>query len=174
MASDMLQSPGIYAKHICEVVLIRKVLFLILTLFLMISLVPEAKAATSSSKAGAVTTSAGKLNVRSQPSSSSSVVAALNKGNYITLISKSGSWWKVEYEKDRYGYCHSDYITVVQGTPVTVKTQSGGLNVRTGPGTNFTRSAVLQKGETVIFLKYADGWSRVLYHGIKTGYVSAE
>lgn len=153
--------------------MIKKNVLLILTLLLMLSLVPDAQAASSASKAGAVTTSAGKLNVRSQPSSAAPVVATLNKGNYITLISKSGSWWKVEYGKNKYGYCHSDYITVVQGTPVTVNTKSGGLNVRTGPGTSHAKSAVLYKGETVLFLKHTDGWSRVLYHGIKTGYVSA-
>lgn len=140
----------------------------------MLSLVPDAQAASSASKAGAVTTSRGKLNVRSQPSSGAAIVATLNKGNYITLISKFGSWWKVEYAKNQYGYCHSDYITIVQGTPVTVNTQSGGLNVRSGPGTSYSKNAVLSKEEIVLFLKYTDGWSRVLYHGTKTGYVSAE
>lgn len=155
-------------------VIIRKTILLTLTLLLMLFLVPDAEAASSASKAGAVTISGGRLNVRSQPSAGAAVVTTLNKGNYITLISKSGSWWKVEYAKDQYGYCHSDYITIVQGTPVTVNTKSGGLNVRTGPGTSYAKASVLYKGETVIFLKYADGWSRVLYHGTKTGYVSAE
>ena len=127
-----------------------------------------------SSKAGAVTTSSGSLNVRAQASSGSSVVATLKKGSYITLISKSGSWWKVEYAKGKYGYCHADYITIVQGTPVTVTTQSGSLNVRSGAGTSYSKVATLSKGETVIFLKSSSGWSRVLYHGTKTGYVSAQ
>ena len=61
----------------------------------------------------------------------------------------------------------------MQGTPVTVTTQSGGLNVRSGAGTSYSKVATLSKGETVIFLKSSSGWSRVLYHGTKTGYVSA-
>lgn len=137
-------------------------------------LAPKADAATSSSKAGAVTTSSSALNVRSQPSSASSVVATLKKGSYITLIAKSGSWWQVEYAKGKYGYCHADYITVVQGTPVTVTTQSGSLNVRSGAGTSYAKAGSLSKGETVIYLSTSNGWSRVLYHGIKTGYVSAQ
>lgn len=135
---------------------------------------PEASAASLSVKAGAVTTSSGALNVRAGASSGTSVVATLKKGSYITLISKSGSWWKVEYAKGKYGYCHGDYITIVEGTPVTVTTNSGSLNVRSGPGTNYAKTATLAKGEVVLFLRTSSGWSRVLYHGSKTGYVSAQ
>lgn len=133
-----------------------------------------AAAATSSSKAGAVTTASTYLNVRSGASTTSSVVATLKKGSYITLISKSGSWWKVEYGKGRYGYCHADYITIVQGSPVTVVTQTGPLNIRSGPGTSYAKTASLTRGETVLLLTTSGGWSRILYHGTKTGYVSAQ
>lgn len=130
------------------------------------------KAATLESKAGAVTTASGKLNVRAQASSGSAVVATLNKGNYITLISKNGSWWKVEYGAGKYGYCHSDYITVVEGTPVSVTT--GALNIRTGPGTGHSAVGTLYQNDVVLRLNTANGWSRVLYHGTKTGYVSSK
>lgn len=170
----MLQSPGIYAELISEVVIIRRTVALIIILMTLVWFAPEAGAATLSAKAGAVTTSSGTLNVRSRASSGASVVATLKKGSYITLISKSGSWWKVEYAKGQYGYCHSDYITIVEGTPVTVTTRSGSLNVRSGPGASYAKTASLIKGEVVIFLKTSSGWSRVLYHGTKTGYVSAQ
>jgi uncharacterized protein YraI len=140
----------------------------------VLSLSPRADAATASSKAGAVTTASGRLNVRSSPSSSAPIVTSLNKGSYITLISKSGSWWYVEHGKGRYGYCHSDYITPVEGTPTTVSTQSGSLNVRSGPGTSYAKVGSVSKGETVLLLKSSSGWSRILYHGTKTGYVSTQ
>lgn len=132
----------------------------------------RAEAATLSSKAGAVTTVSGALNVRQTASTSSPVVGTLRKGSYITLLSRSGSWWQVEYGKGQYGYCHADYITIVQGSPVTVSTKSGSLNVRSGPGTGFTKTASLNKGEVVLRLTTSGGWSRILYHGTKTGYVS--
>lgn len=133
----------------------------------------RAEAATASSKAGAVTTSSGPLNVRASASSGASVVATLKKGSYVTLIGKTGSWWQVEYGKGQYGYCHADYITIVEGTPVTVKV-SDSLNVRSGAGTSYSRVASLYNGETVLRLSTSGGWSRVLYHGTKTGYVSAQ
>jgi len=145
-----------------------------LLLLCLLPLAVEASAAGMDSRAGAVTTFSGALNVRSQATTGAPVVATLGKGSYVTLISKSGSWWRVEYAKGKYGYCHSSYITPVQGVPATVMTQSSALNVRSGPGTFYGKIASINKGETVIRLSTANGWSRVLYHGTKTGYVSAQ
>ena len=154
----------------------RSILFFLsaLTLTVLFMAPVKAEAADMESKAGAVTTSSGRLNVRSAASTGASVVTSLSKGSYVTLISKSGSWWRVEYAKGKYGYCHEDYITVVSGSPAAVQTQSGALNVRSGPGTSYAKTGSLAKGETVLVLSTASGWSRVLYHGTKTGYVSAQ
>ena len=133
-----------------------------------------ANAAGADSQAGQVSISSGYLNVRSTASSGSAKVAALSKGSLVTLISRSGSWWRVEYAKGKYGYCHADYIKTVTGTPVTVQTNSSSLNVRSGPGTSYGKTGALAKGETVLVLSTANGWSRILYHGTKTGYVSAQ
>lgn len=116
----------------------------------------------------------GWLNVRSSPSANSAAVSRLSQGSYVTLISKAGDWWKVEYAKGSYGYCHADYLREITGTAVTVRTSSGALNVRSGPGTSYSKTASLAKGETVIQLSASNGWCRILYHGTKTGYVNAQ
>lgn len=130
-------------------------------------------AATADSKAGVVATTGGRLNVRSSASTGSSVVSSLSKGSFVTLISRSGSWWKVEYAKGHYGYCHEDYIRTAAGSTATVNTGSGSLNVRSGASTSHAKIASLPKGETVIILGNYGSWSRILFHGTKTGYVSA-
>ena len=132
------------------------------------------QAADASSKPVIVSTSGSSLNVRSQPSANGAVLATLKKGSYVTLMGKTGEWWKVEYAKNQYGYCHSSYLTVASGVPATIKTQSGNLNVRSGPGTSYSKTGSLAKGETVIALSTAGSWSHILYHGTKTGYVSAQ
>lgn len=147
---------------------------LLFTLLLAGSLTVAVNAADLSSQAGKVSVSSGKLNVRTGPSSGAAVVTALNKGSYVTLLSPSGSWWKVEYAPKKYGYCHADYISVVSGTPVTVNTQSGSLNVRSGAGTSYPRVGSAAKGETVIRLAQKGSWSQILYQGTKTGYVSSQ
>ena len=141
---------------------------------LLCILAAPVRAANADSKAGVVSTAGGMLNIRSQASTGSAVVASLNKGSYLTLMEKAGAWWKVEYARGKYGYCHSDYITAVSGVPVTVKIQSGSLNVRSGPGTAYAKTGSLSKGETVIAFSTVRGWSHILYHGTKTGYVSGQ
>ncbi len=155
----------------------RKFTSFILALILILgalSIPMSANAATTSSKAGVVSVTSGKLNVRSSASTSGAVVSSLSKGSYVTLMSKSGNWWRVEYADGKYGYCHADYIKTATGTPSTVKISSGSLNVRSGAGTSYSIIASLYKGEVVIVLSKSGSWSRILYNGTKTGYVSSQ
>ena len=172
--TNMLQLLGIYAENKNEVIVIRRISILAVVVLCLLGASVRAEAASYTSKAGAVTTSTGALNVRKEPSSGAPVLTTLQKGSYITLMEKKNSWWKVEYAAGRYGYCHADYITIVQGSPVTVNTRSGELNVRSGAGISYGKVGSLYKGQIVLFLKSSGGWSRVLYDGIKTGWVSAQ
>ena len=131
-------------------------------------------AADVSSQPGQVTVSSGRLNIRAGASSGFGLITSLPKGSYITLIAKSGSWWKVEYAENKFGYCHGDYIKVLSGNALTVSTNSGNLNVRSGPGTGYAKTGTVSRGETVIVLSTSGSWSRILYDGTKTGYVSSQ
>ena len=160
-----------------EVEIIRKVIVFISLFLLALGVLArpvKVHAATLDSQAGVVSTTSTGLNVRSGASTSNGILAELRKGSYVTLLSQSGSWWRVEYGQGRYGYCHGDYITPVSGTVARVATQSTGLNVRSGAGTSYSRVGYLEKGETVIVLSGSNGWSRILYHGSKTGYASSQ
>jgi uncharacterized protein YgiM (DUF1202 family) len=134
----------------------------------------SASAVTESSKAGRVEITSGYLNVRKTANKTSEVVSTLNKGDFVTLIQKSGDWWQVEYATNKYGYCHSNYITAVGGTIKKVTLTSGTLNVRSGAGTSYSRIAGLSNGKIVIELSNANGWSKILFGGAKTGYVSSQ
>ena len=82
----------------------RKIFTVLLTFICtVIFILPmSSKAATETAKAGKVNISSGKLNVRSSASSNSNILTTLNKDSYIVLISKSGSWWYVEYSDNKY------------------------------------------------------------------------
>lgn len=154
----------------------KRILTMLLTivLFAVFAMPVSVYAASASSSAGLVSTAYGSLNVRSSASSGASVVTTLGKGSYVTLESQTGNWWRVEYADGAYGYCHSDYITPVQSSVSTVQITSGSLNVRSGAGTAYSKTGTLSKGECVLVLSSSGGWSRVLYEGTKTGYVSAQ
>lgn len=158
-----------------EVKFIRKFISLILCAVLLLGvLITPAKAATMSSAAGAVTTGGGNLYVRSKASTGGTVLASLKKGSYVTLLSKAGSWWYVEYAGGKYGYCYADYITPVEGTPVVVDTGGNVLNVRSGPGTSYPRIDRLPNSQIVLVRANANGWSKILYNGTKLGFVSSQ
>lgn len=152
----------------------RIISLLLAFMLLCTSSVPgTAEAATMESYAGAVTTASDPLNVRAGASAGSAVIATLRKGSHITLLQRQGSWWYVEYANSRYGYCHADYITPIEGKPAQVTAYSG-LNIRTGRGTSYNIQDILSYKDIVIVLGTENGWSRILYHGTKTGYVSAQ
>ena len=150
----------------------RFYLFSFLILLFCLTLPRAVQAADASSRAGIVTTSGGNLNVRTTPSTGGTTVAALPNGSYITLISQSGGWWKVEYASGKFGYCHGDYIRTTTGSAATVTASA--LNVRSGPSTGNPISGYLHNGNIILVLSTANGWSRILYQGNKVGYVSAK
>lgn len=140
----------------------------------MLALIPVAYGLSPDSRGGQVSTRGSALKIRSTPSTQSAALGSLSNGSYVTLVSKSGSWWKVEYAQGRYGYCHGDYIRTVSDRQAVVNTNSSRLNVRSGPGTSYARTGSIPKGTQVIVLSTSSGWSRVLYQGTRTGYVSAQ
>lgn len=154
----------------------KRILSIILTLIITLSVVVipiKSYGATLTSQAGIVSISSGYLNVRKTASTSSEVVKTLSKGSYITLISQSGNWYYVEYADGKYGYCHKNYIKTDSGKTATVKTNSTSLNVRSGAGTGYAIKDKVSKGEIVIILSTTNGWSKILYNGTKTGFVSS-
>ena len=131
-------------------------------------------AATADSRAGIVDLSTGSLNVRSGGSTASPIITTVSAGTLITLESKNGSWWQVEYSDGRYGYCHASYIKEFGSTPAAVNVGYGNLNLRSGPGTSYQRIGALPNGEIVLVLAQANGWSRILHSGNKLAYVSSQ
>ncbi len=148
-------------------------LAIIITLSLFIFPI-KSYGATLTSQAGVVSVSSGRLNVRKSASTSGTVLTSLSNGSYITLISLSGNWYYVEYADGLYGYCHKNYIKLDSGKTATVNTSSTYLNVRTGAGTNYSIKDSVSKGDVVIILSSTNGWNKILYDGVKTGYVSSQ
>lgn len=155
----------------------KRIVSIVLTLIITLSVVVmpiESYGATLTSQAGIVSVSSGVLNVRKSAATTSTVVATLPRNSYITLISQSGNWYYVEYADGKYGYCHKDYIKLDSGKTATVKTNSTSLNVRSGAGTGYAIKDLIPKGEIVIILSTTNSWSKILYNGTKTGFVSSQ
>ncbi len=143
-------------------------------LFLSAPFVTQRAHAAEDAYAGKVVTAQTRLNVRSSPSTRSSILTGLPRGTVVALEEKSGNWWKVEYSSGRYGYCHEDYIEVVPAKRATVSADGSRLNIRTGPSTGYRIASRFADGASVTVLSSQNGWAKVLYGGKNIGYVSEE
>ncbi len=148
---------------------------LVAVIILSLNVIPlNASATNNIYGAGRVTTSSTVLNVRSASSSTSSIKGKLNRNAYVTLISKTNNFWYVRYGESLYGYCHSDYINIVSTDVKAVKTTQGRLRVRATASLSSTVKDYLSSGATVTVLSREGAFSKILYNGLKTGYVHSD
>ena len=107
------------------------------------------------------------VNVRSGAGTSYSKIGSIAKGGTITITGYSGEWWKISYGS-KTGYVKAEYFTV----PAKV-TPSDGLNIRTGPGTSYSKVTAMPCGAQCTVKDVSNGWFKVTY-GSSTGWASAE
>ena len=99
---------------------------------------------TNKVQADTATVSTDTLNLRSEASTSSAVVALLNSGDKLDIISETGNWYKVKYN-GKEGYVSKDYVKV-SSTGSTGTTNSNTNSETTTGNSNNTTEATT--GET--------------------------
>ena len=119
--------------------------------------------------------STSRLNVRSAPSGSASIIGKLNHGANVTVIGESGDWYQIESGSVK-GYVSKEYITIISYAQERIGTVTGAssLKVRSGPGTSYSRITAISGGTTVTVLGETNGWYFVRLANGTTGYCSAE
>lgn len=123
---------------------------------------------------GTGTVTCDSLNVRSGPGTGYSKLGMLYRGNSVSINSKTGDWYTISYN-GKTGYIHSDYITISGGSSSskTGTVIADSLNVRSGPGTGYSRIGSLSYGSKVNIIETTSGWYKISY-GSGYGYVSSE
>ena len=137
---------------------------------------------TSAISANAATAevSATALNVRSGKGTTYSVVRVLHKGDTVEVLESSGEWYKVSYN-GVIGYASSKYLvkTDNSGNNTTITIAKTGivtvssLNVRSGPGTYYSKIGSLKKGANVQIVSTSAGWYKIKYSS-GYGYISSQ
>lgn len=131
---------------------------------------------------GSGTTTAN-LNMRTGPSTSYSRILVIPSGTQVQITDKtiigSTTWYKIIY-KDYTGYVSGDYLSNLKFSDNNTETLVGKtgittdyLNVRTGPGTSYSKLAVLSKGTKVNILNETNGWYHIAYN-TGSAYVCAD
>ncbi len=132
------------------------------------------------------------LNVRTGAGTNYSRLGTINYGTRVTIISSTGSWYKVTCTVGgvvRTGYVSAEYISRSEGSGSTGNTggSTGGsttvigtgivnadaLNVREGAGTSYNSKGLIRRNDKVEILEDNGSWLKVSC-SLGTGYVASE
>ncbi|WP_100400316.1 N-acetylmuramoyl-L-alanine amidase [Bacillus sp. FJAT-44742] len=139
----------------------------------------EALSETSPSSPGEITQTGiitgvqSSLNVRSQPSTSSSILGGLPNGTEIDIYEEDGSWAKIDFGGD-VGYVSMTYVSISEPTYEATGTVSGvqnSLNVRSQPSGSSSIIGGLSNGTSLDIYEIDGNWAKIDYNG-DIGYVS--
>ncbi|MEW9077122.1 SH3 domain-containing protein [Terrisporobacter glycolicus] len=120
------------------------------------------------------------VNVRSGPSSSYEKVGYLNGGTKVEIVeidAKTG-WYKIKYNNG-YAYVSNSYV-IVEKESITPGITKSGVNVRSGPSTNYKKVGYLNGGTKVeiVGTDAKTGWYKIKYNNgyayVSNIYVSIE
>ena len=103
-------------------------------------------------------------------------VETLERGDRVRTTAISGEWYLVRDDlNNKVGYVYFADLAVLgeNGLAAGIITGSG-VNVRSGPGTDYESIGRLDKNERVEILALGDGWHRVRSSTGAVGYVSEE
>ena len=120
---------------------------------------------------GTVTSDTG-LNLRSEASIDAAVLATLDYGTQVDVLSTSddGTWHKVTYN-GMTGYMSGDYLQVTE-EQLYGQVMDGPLNIRSGPGTEHGTVGSLSTGAVVEIEELVGGYGG--WYKIEQGYVSSD
>jgi len=131
---------------------------------------PAAAPTTPTSKTGYVNTPGSTLNVRSGPGTNNAILGSLKHGDKITYTDDVSGWLKITFS-GKTGYVSKSFVTdnpasnntTTTGQKTGTVNATGGLNVRSGPGTNHSIIGGLSNGAKVTITDQSGSWYKIKY-----------
>ena len=119
-----------------------------------------------------------RVNVRTRPSLSSEVIQQLNTGNKVTILERVTlndpqpnepvRWFRIQIPDNTTLWVSSEYID-----PVTNTVMASRLNVRAGPGENFSVVGRIERNTVVDPIRVNAGWTAIKPLKETVAYVAA-
>jgi uncharacterized protein YgiM (DUF1202 family) len=158
------------------------------------------KIVSKADKSSGTTATAGEItsdnvNLRSGPGTNYSKLDKLQKLDDVTILEKSGDWYKVTaIAIKKTGYVYASFVKVTSTSPTPTpgaatptptpttsptgsqagKLNAGGVNFRSGPATTYSSMGKLAKDTAVTVLGKSGDWYQLTVNATgKTGYVFA-
>ena len=138
---------------------------------------------------GQVIVTASYVNIRIGAGTNNTIKTVVPYGTKLTLISKSNGWYNVKLENGTTGWISGKYISTISNnqnsnqssntynnfTPCNGKVTSyANLNVRSGPGTNYTIKTRLIYGQVVKLTEKSNGWYKITLSNGSDGWVHSD
>lgn len=155
--------------------IIRRITTLMLALMLSVSTLSITASAAGATMYGIGFVNASSLRLRSAASTTSSTIDTASRSDCVVVISKTGEWYKVNYNLQE-GYMHEDYLNVATQENAELgygKIVGSGVNLRSGPSTSHAVSAVSSAGDKCYIIGLNNGWYKVIYNS-KTCYIRSD
>lgn len=154
-------------KRLCSLLL-----GLALTLCLLGSLAPAARAAELKTAIGTVNASA--LRLREGPSTDTAILGTASRNDKVVVIRREGDWYQVVWNL-KTGYMHGDYLELdeIKNVKLGYARFDYYVNVRQRPTTESGVAALAPKNETCFIVGFNKGWYKVSYNGTP-GYVRSD
>lgn len=155
----------------------HRIIATLLALTLLIGCIPMGAAAAGVLTEGIGFVTASSLRLRSEAGSNSKILDTAPKNDCVVILGKTGEWYKVSYNLQQ-GYMHEDYLKVSSTENAELgygRIIGNSVNLRTGPGTGYSKTGVSAKGDKCYIIGINNGWYKVIYKDklayIRTDYV---
>ncbi len=155
--------------------IIRKLFTLAVALCLCVGTLSITASAAGTTMYGIGFVNASSLRLRSAANTNSATLAKAPRNDCVVVISKSGQWYKVNYNLQE-GYMHEDYLKVSTKENAELgygKVTGSNVNLRSGPSTSYASVAKASKGEKCYIIGLNEGWYKVIYNN-KTCYIRSD
>lgn len=113
------------------------------------------------------TVTAGVLNVRNGPGTDSSIKGYLYEGDTVSVLEKDNGWLRVQLGNKITGWVSDKYIKIGTSSINTKIKCKANLNVRSGPGTNYSIKVTIKNGTIHEVIDKSNDWYKIqLSNGI--------
>jgi cell wall-associated NlpC family hydrolase len=142
----------------------RRLLAFAVAVVMMFTMLPLRSFAKGPIMYGIGFTTGSDLRLRKAASTKSEILDVSPKNEVVVVLGRSGDWYHVIYNLTE-GYMHKNYVSVQTTQNAELgygKINGTDVNVRSGPGTNYTSVTKGNTGDKVYILGISGGWYKVL------------
>jgi N-acetylmuramoyl-L-alanine amidase len=120
------------------------------------------------------------LNVRSGPGLQHSRISQVVRGNTLPVLTERSGWFQVRLASGQSGWVAAQHITVRENPSASnpegasAIVNASALNIRSGPGTAFSRLTTAARGALLPLLSRQGNWLQVRLPDGRNGWVAAQ